>query len=137
MQTALIGHQQPSLIRQVGMSLSSFKIPFFGRKKYHPNMVRNFQNYGVEFGVYSMDDFDAMARKFYEEGLKSSDPLFTVILLPKHRCGIDYNGEYRGIYEPNGTPIAFFRPNFRQFGYRSKEEELNDWRSGKNAAYYE
>lgn len=100
------------------------------------NLKRNFERFGREVEAKDIRDFEAMAHKFYDEGLKSSDPLYTVVLLPKHRCGIDYNGEFRGIYESDGKPLAFFRPNFRELGYLSKDEELADWRSGKSGRYY-
>ena len=100
------------------------------------NMKRNFDRFGRDLEAKDLRDFDAMARKFYDEGLKSSDPLYSVVLLPKHRCGIDYNGEFRGIYESDGKPLAFFKPNFRELGYSSKDDELKDWRSGANSKYY-
>lgn len=100
------------------------------------NLKKNFERYGRDMGAKDLRDFEAMARKFYDEGLKSSDPLYSVVLLPKHRCGIDYNGEFRGIYESDGRPIGFFRPNHRELGYVSKDEELEEWKSGRSARYY-
>jgi hypothetical protein len=95
----------------------------------HPNLRENFEKYGAEFGVFNIREFENMARRFYKDALNSNDSLYTVILMPRHRSGIDYNGSYRGIYEADGTPIAFFRPNYREQGFNSKDEELRFWRT--------
>ncbi|MBN8532400.1 MAG: hypothetical protein J0L97_11160, partial [Alphaproteobacteria bacterium] len=59
----------------------------------------------------------------------------TTIRLPGSRIAIDFRGERRGIFLKDGTPLAFFRPDYREQGYQSKEEEMRDWRSGKVAEY--
>lgn len=92
----------------------------------------NFKQYGAAFGVYNFTDFRTMARRFYEDALESNDPGYTIVQMSKHTIGIDYQGEMRGIYSGrDGEPIAFFRPNFAELGYSSKQQELEDWKKGK------
>ncbi len=95
------------------------------------NLRDNFEQYGELFGVYSFRDFKTMAKKFLEEALASKDPKYTIVRLPENKVGVDYNCEFRGVYDRDGQPVAFFRPNYVQLGYPNKERELEDWKSGK------
>lgn len=99
-------------------------------KNPHPNMIANYHRFGSEFGAHSVEEFVAMAKKFYKEALNNHNKMYTLVLLPKHRAGIDFDSTYRGIYEADGTPVAFFRPNFRELGYNSKDEEMAAWKKG-------
>ena len=95
----------------------------------------NFRKFGSSFNTYDFDAFADMARDFYEEGIMSEDPLFTVLKISGNRVAIDYNGEVRGIFTHKGKPLAFFRPDFHQSGYTSKAAELDDFRRGKNVLF--
>ena len=88
----------------------------------------NFRNYGPALGAYDFDAFIDMAEEFYEEGIHSDDPSYTVIRMNGDRVAIDKNGEKRGIYTRKGKPVAFFKPDFRASGYTSKEEEISAFR---------
>ena len=91
----------------------------------------NFRKFGADFGVYDFDEFVEKARGFYREAANSGDPGFSVVDLPDGRKAIDKDGEMRGIFNEEGEPIAFFRPDFRELGYDDKEQELADFRAGK------
>jgi pyocin large subunit-like protein len=95
----------------------------------------NFRKFGVSFNTYEYDAFVKKARAFFKEAEGSDDPLFTVIDMPGNRIAIDYNGDRRGIFTRKGKPLAFFRPDFRQLGYASKEAELEDFRRGRNVLF--
>lgn len=90
----------------------------------------NYRTFGTAFGAYDFDVFMDKAREFYKQGSASSDPLFTIINMSKGRIAIDYDGETRGIYTRRGKPLAFFKPDFRRSGYRTKADELADFRHG-------
>jgi len=104
----------------------------------HNNLIRNFERFGAEFGASDIYEFEEMARKFYADALHNGrqNSLYSIVILPKERFGIDYNGQYRAIYEKGGKPIAFFRPSYRDAGYNNKQQELSDWKSGRNSEYY-
>ncbi len=95
----------------------------------------NFRKFGASFGVYEYEDFVQLAQKFYHEGMNATDSHYSVISLSGGRAAIDYNGEIRAVYDKFGQPIAFFRPDYKQMGYASKLQELQDFRDGKNIAY--
>jgi hypothetical protein len=95
----------------------------------------NFRKFGPSFGVYEYDDFVELAQKFYHEGMNTMDSMYSVISLSSGRTAIDFNGEIRAVYDKFGSPIAFFRPDYKQLGYSSKIQELQDFRDGKNIAY--
>lgn len=104
----------------------------FGTQQVAASLRDNYSQYGERLGVHNVEEYEAMARKFFQENIESADPLCSRVELPHGRIGIDYNGEYRGIYDEDGNPLAFFPPNFRALGYTSKDEELADWRTGAN-----
>ncbi len=84
----------------------------------------NFLRFGASFGADDIIAFADAAIQFYEEGMKSKDPLYTIVDMGDDRIAIDYNGEVRGIYTSKGKPLAFFRPDFKKQGYATKEMEL-------------
>ncbi len=92
----------------------------------------NFRKFGPSFSVYEFDAFVEKAREFFADGMESTDPYYTVIEMPDNRIAIDYNGDIRGIFTRKGKPLAFFRPDYYQSGYRSKNDELADFKKGKN-----
>lgn len=109
-----------------------------GRVNYKSNgnpLGVNFRRFGPSFGTYDFDAFIEYAKRFYREGLHSNDSLYTVVEMDG-RTAIDYNGEIRGIYTERGRPLAFFRPDYRAAGYRSKSEELEGFKNGKDVAWY-
>ncbi len=96
----------------------------------------NFRTYGTSFHAHDYNEFAALARKFYNDAMAAEgDPAYTSVKMSGKRIAIDYKGEVRGVYDRYGRPIAFFRPNFVDFGYTSKEKELADFRAGENAAF--
>jgi hypothetical protein len=95
----------------------------------------NFRKFGASFNTYDFDAFTEKAREFYEDGIESVDPLYTVVHLEGNRVAIDYNCTIRGIYTHKGKPLAFFRPDYHQAGYRSKTAELADFRLGRNVLF--
>jgi pyocin large subunit-like protein len=99
------------------------------------HMGHNFRSYGAALGAYDFEDFVEMARQFYDEAMRSRNAAFTTVRLPRGRLAIDRDGELRGVYDRHGNPLAFFRPNFRHFGYNNKEEELENFRAGRNLLF--
>ena len=95
----------------------------------------NYRKFGPTFGTYDFSDFVAKAKEFYKTGISSQDPNYTVVDLSGGRVAIDYNCEMRGIFTGKGKPIAFFRHDFRQTGYVSKADELEDFKSGKHVLF--
>jgi len=95
----------------------------------------NFRKYGHTFGTYDFSDFVERAKEFYDKGIQSGDPYYTVVELSGDRVAIDYNCEVRGIFTREGKPLAFFRHDFRQFGYTSKAAELEDFRQGERVLF--
>lgn len=111
----------------LGDELSQFA-NVLGVKRPGGAMGDNFRLYGASFGVHDFDEFADLARSFFMEAMVSDDPGYTVIDMPKGRKLVDYDGNVRGIYDKSGTPLAFFRPNYRQLGYANKDQELEDIR---------
>jgi pyocin large subunit-like protein len=95
----------------------------------------NYRRYGPSFGVYDFGDYVKKAREFYQAGVKSEDPYYTVVELPGNRVAIDYNCELRGIFTSKGKPLAFFRHDFRNSGYESRAAELEDFKRGKHVLF--
>lgn len=95
----------------------------------------NFRKFGPSFGAYDYEDFVELAQKFYHEAMNSDDSSYSVVRLGDGRIAIDCNAEIRAVYDKDGTPIAFFRPDFKQLGYQNKVQELEDFRNGTNIAY--
>ncbi len=111
-------------IREVKSLLSRMSTP-----SENSALGANFRKFGTSFGTYDFDAFLDLSRNFYTEGMVSRDPLYTLIHMRGNRIAIDYNGEIRGIFSNKGTPLAFYRPDFRQLGYANKGEELAAFRS--------
>lgn len=97
------------------------------------HMGHNYRTYGTSFGVHDYEDYVVLARKFYREAMNSNAPEYTVVKIKGDRTAIDYNGEVRGVYDKNGEPVAFFRPNYRSLGYNNRDEELEQFRLSKTA----
>lgn len=96
----------------------------------------NFQTYGSQLGAIDFNDFENIACVFFERAYQNSDnPDYSIVRFFDGRIGIDYKGELRGIYSIKHRPLAFFRPDFKQLGYSSKDRELADWRKGKSVFY--
>jgi pyocin large subunit-like protein len=95
----------------------------------------NYRKFGLSFGTYDFDAFVQKAREFFAQAHESDDPHFTVLELKGHRIAIDYNGEIRGIFTRRGKPLAFFRPDYQQLGYLSRDAELADFKNGRNVLF--
>ena len=91
-------------------------------------MAANFRAYGAQMGFYDFDEFQQYAARIYKEATHNPGG-FTVMDLPRNRKAIDFQGKLRGVYNQYGEPIAFFKPDYQQLGYRTLQEELSEFRS--------
>lgn len=91
-------------------------------------MASNFRSYGASMGIYDFDDYVGYAARIYKEAMKNPGG-FTVIDLPRNKKAIDFQGKMRGVYNQFGEPIAFFKPDYQQLGYKTLQEELRDFRT--------
>ena len=92
----------------------------------------NFHHYGDSFNVASAQEYTELAIKLYNDAKAQSGEgsHYSVIEVGYGRVAIDCNGEMRGIFSLEGKPLAFFRPDYRQLGFSSKQEELEAFRKG-------
>lgn len=120
---------------QSGMQELKLVINNLGISSKKAPLRHNFMKYGVHFGAINFSDYENIARLFGERARASNSSDYSIIELPGGRVGVDFRGEVRGIYLRDGTPLAFFKPDYKQLGYSSKERELSDWRSGKSMFY--
>ncbi len=95
----------------------------------------NFRAYGRSFGVFDFSEFVEHARGFYADALaRRGEQGYTILILPNGMKAIDLRGEVRGVFDKDGNPIAYFRPNYRVLGYATPQEEINDFKQGIFAA---
>lgn len=93
-------------------------------------LKENFLRYGKEMGVRRFEEFERMARDFFVDGLMGDGrPDWVVVELSGGRLAIDHNGEKRGIFLRDGTPLAFFKPDFRAEGFATRRQELEAFRN--------
>lgn len=97
-------------------------------------MQANFRSYGAAMGLRDMDSFVAYARRIYKEA-QDNPQGFTVIDLPRGKKAVDFQGKIRGVYNVEGEPIAFFKPDYQQLGYRTLQEELREFKTAVLSAY--
>ncbi len=97
-------------------------------------MQANFRSYGEAMGLRDFDSFIAYARRIYREAQENPQG-FTIINLPKSKKAIDFQGKIRGVYTQDGEPVAFFRPDYQQLGYRTLQEELREFKTAVLSAY--
>lgn len=95
------------------------------------NLRRNFMRYGAQLDVHDLEEYAVLAQKFFEEHMYSSDPRCTRVVLPDNNIGIDFDGKYRGIYAEDGTPEAFFSPDYHEMGFQNRQEMLDAWRENR------
>ena len=96
----------------------------------------NFAAYGNQFGALSVNDFENMAVMLLNRAKQQAkNPDYSIVNFPDGRIGADFRGEVRGIYSSKGKPLAFFKPDYSQLGYSSRERELDAWRKGKSLFY--
>jgi hypothetical protein len=95
----------------------------------------NFRKFGPSFGTYDFDAFLVKAKEFHAQAINSKDPLYNIVDAGNNRIAIDYNCELRGIFTHKGKPLAFFRFDYSQFGYRSKSDALEDFKRGKDIPF--
>lgn len=93
-----------------------------------PTLRANFERYGREMEATNLEEFSMMAKDFLATASRPGVFGYTFLKLSKDVFAVDYQGEIRGIYRRNGLPIAFFKPNFKEMGFGSKEEELETWK---------
>ena len=90
-------------------------------------LTLNYLTCGTEMGCAGYDEFVRYAKRFFDEAsaavMKNKEG-YTRVYLNSSRIALDRNGQVRGIYTPNGKPVAFFKPNFKSAGFFSPEEEL-------------
>lgn len=100
----------------------------------HNMMAANYRTYGSEMGFYDFDDYVKYAQRIYREAMANPGG-FTIIDLPRKRKAIDFQGKIRGVYNHEGEPVAFFKPDFQRLGYKSLQEELREFRSAVLTAH--
>lgn len=97
---------------------------------------RNFAVFGAQFGAVNFNDFESMAVMLFNRAhQQKNNPDYSVVQFADGRIGVDFKGEIRGIYSSKGKALAFFKPDYMQLGYTSRERELSDWRKGKSLFY--
>lgn len=96
-------------------------------------MGANFRAHGAQMGLYDFEDYVKYAERIYREAMANPQG-FTIIDLPRKRKAIDFQGKIRGVYNQYGEPIAFFKPDYQQLGYRNLQEELRDFKSAVMSA---
>jgi pyocin large subunit-like protein len=95
-------------------------------------LALNYHKYGAQMGFGGYDEFIRRASSFYDEAKAATTehkPGYTRVELSGNRVAFDYQCEIRGIYKPNGKPLAFFKPNFKTAGFRNAAEELEDFKT--------
>lgn len=97
-------------------------------------MQANFRSYGHDMGFNDEESFVSYAKRIYKEAMDNPTG-FTVIDLPRHKKAVDFQGKLRGVYNAEGEPIAFFKPDYQQLGYRTLQEELREFKSAVISAY--
>lgn len=97
----------------------------------------NYRKFGTTFGTYDYDAFVEKAGFFFHDAkrMAADNPSYTIIDMADGRIAIDYNAEVRGIYTSKGKPLAFYRPDYRQWGYNNKDDELLAFKLGKNVPF--
>jgi hypothetical protein len=100
----------------------------------HDMMGANYRTYGKEFGTLEFEDFIELAKRIYREA-EANPGGFTIIELPRGRKAIDFQGKMRGVYDFDGDPIAFYKPDYVGLGYSTPQEELEDFKAGVRTAF--
>lgn len=93
-----------------------------------PTLRANYERHGEELGAYNVEDYLFMARRFLEVAMEPGNIGYTFLKMGRNAFGVDYQGELRGIYQKNGMPMAFFKPDHTLLGYPNKEAELEAWK---------
>lgn len=89
-------------------------------------MMANFRIHGSAMGFHDFQDYRAYAVRIYNEAQKNPEA-FTVVELPKGKTAIDFQGKLRGVYDQFGEPIAFFRPEPTEMGYKDAADEMKEF----------
>ncbi len=103
------------------------------RDSAHPSMMgMNYRSYGPKMGLPDYDAFMQRANAFYDESMtakEKGDIRYRFVSLEKDKLGIDFdNGELRGIFTRDGTPLSFFSPKLREnLNPMQREVEVADF----------
>ncbi len=95
-------------------------------------MGMNFRSYGPKMGLLDYDAFVQRANSFYDESISArekKDARYKFVSLEKDKLGIDFdNGELRGIFTKDGTPLSFYSPKLREnLNAMQRQLELEDF----------
>lgn len=103
------------------------------RDSAHTSMMgMNFRSYGLKMGLPDYDAFVQRANHFYDESMtakEKGDIRYRFVSLEKGKLGIDFDdGELRGIFTKDGTPLSFFSPKLREkLTTIQRQQEVEDF----------
>lgn len=103
------------------------------RDSAHASMLgMNFRSYGPKMGFPDYDAFVQRANLFYDESMSAKekgDIRYRFVSLEKGKTGVDFDdGELRGIFTKDGTPLSFFSPKLREnLNTMQRQQEVEDF----------
>lgn len=107
---------------------TSSKLIDLGFHTYGPTMQLNYRDYGDEFGVRSFAEFAALAREHLKRALdEATAGEYSLYETAAGGTALDYKFMVRAVYNRKGKPICMYKPRFLVAGYRSPEQELQDF----------